>query len=299
MLSALTLTFGLLLPPLPADQARPGDPSLGAQATASSRPKECAPSGRRAKKITVWQRVRFPKLAPYCDHVARAHALLKSDAAGALAAADAAEKTWAGRPGASVARGRALLALGKAKESLAAFEAASKIDRDAIADPSAIRDFARALVLEGRVKEGAEAYRVLVPRTELLNAEARARALLEAAFASMTTEAAANAPAGPEGKFTEALSFLNELREDEGSPMRAEAMLAAALVHGRRGDAAKATTLAAEATRMGVDATASPWVAAAADQEALRALALEARQPEKKRGGAPPPKKKKKQEPKP
>ncbi len=181
MLTALTLALGLVLPPVPFDQARAGEPNLAAQATASSRPKECAPSGKRAKKITVWQRVRFPKLVPYCDHVARAHALLQSDPAGALAAADAADKAWPGKPGASVARGRALLAQNKAREALSAFDAAQKLDAEAIADPISMRDFARALVIDGRTKEAAETYRVLVPRTQLLDADARAHTLLRSA----------------------------------------------------------------------------------------------------------------------
>lgn len=274
------LTIGVLLSGVGwFDQPHDAKPSLAAQATAAGRPKECAPPGRRAMKITVWQKVRYPKLAPYCAQVARAHTLLDSDPKGALAAADAALKDLPGRPGANVARGRALLALDKPEDALAAFEAAKKADDGAIEDPKAMRDFARALVLRSRAKDAAEVYRTLVPRAGLLPAPDRSRALLEAAFASMTAEGGADAKVVPEGRLAEALAYLGEIRESATAPLRVEAILATALVHDRRGDAAKATALGAEAAKQNVDATRSPWVAAPADEHALRALALESRDP--------------------
>jgi tetratricopeptide (TPR) repeat protein len=273
MISAV-LALGLFVAPVAFDA--PGSkPSLAAQAAASGRPKECqVASNKRAKKISVWQRVRFPKLAPYCEKVAKSHALLESDPQGALDAAVAADKEWSGRPGAAVAKGRALLALGKADEALAAFEAAKKIDESAVEDPKAMRDHARALIAKSRARDAAAVYRVLVPRAELLPSALRSRTLLEAAFASMTAEAETGAP-NPDAKLAEALAFLDEIRQREGSPLAAEATLASALVHDRRGDATKASGLAAEAVRGGVDATENSWVADPADRHVLRALALE------------------------
>ncbi|MBL9024237.1 MAG: hypothetical protein JNL21_18735 [Myxococcales bacterium] len=277
---SVALLIGLLLPGVGFhDQAREARASLAAQAAATGRPKECSPRGRRAKKVTVWQKVRFPKLVPYCAHVARSHALLASDAKAALAEAEAASKEWPGRPGSEVAKGRALLALGKPEEALQAFEAAKKLDEGAIEEPKAIRDFGRALTLRGRFTEAAAAYRVLVPRAGLLGANDRATTLLEAAFASMADEAGSDAKPGPEGRFSEALAFLTEVRESETSPLRAEALLAMALVQDRRGDAAKATSMSAEASKQSVDVSSSPWVATKADADALRALALESRDP--------------------
>lgn len=273
------LVIGLLLPSFGwHDQARDARASLAAQAAATGRPRECSPQGR-AKKITVWQKVRFPKIAPYCARVARAHALLRTDAAAALAEAEAAAKVWPGRPGAEVTRGRALLALAKPEEAVAAFESAKKLDERAIEEPSAIRDFARALALRGRFGESAQAYRVLVPRAGLLVATERASTLLEAAFASMTAEVTSKQEPDPHGSFTEAMAFLAEAREDETSPLRAEALLAMALVTDRRGDAVKATALGEEAAKQMVDVSNAPWVASSADAEALRALALESRDP--------------------
>ncbi len=268
------LALGLLVAPVAFDA--PGSkPSLAAQAAASGRPKECQiASSKRAKKITVWQKVRFPKLEPYCRKVAESHALLESDPRAALDAAIAADKEWSGRPGAAVARGRALLALGKPDEALSAFEAAKKIDEGAVEDPKAMRDYARSLVAKSRARDAAAVYRELDPRAELLPSGLRARTLLEAAFASMTAEAEGG-PAHPDTKLTEALAFLDELRQREGSPLAAEATLASALVHDRRGDPTKAAGLAAEAVRGGVDATETSWVADPADRHALRALALE------------------------
>lgn len=273
MISAV-LALGLLVAPVAFDA--PGSrPSLAAQAAASGRPKECQPaSGKRSKKITVWQRVRFPKLVPYCEKVAQSHALLESDPQASLDAAIAADKEWSGRPGAAVARGRALLALGKPDEALAAFDAAKKIDESAVEDPKAMRDYARSLVAKARAKDAAAVYRVLVPRAELLPAALRSRTLLEAAFASMTAEAETGA-ANADAKLSEALAFLDEIRQKEGSPLAAEATLASALVHDRRGDPTKAAGLAAEAVRGGVDPTETSWVADPADRQALRALALE------------------------
>jgi tetratricopeptide (TPR) repeat protein len=272
------LALGLLVVPDVAFDASSGaQPSLSAQAAASGRPKECAgaTSGKRAQKITVWQRVRYPKLATYCAHVARAQALLETDAKGSLEAVDKAEKEWAGRAGASVARGRALLALDKADEALAAFEAAKKIDESSLEEPKAMRDYARALVLKNRVRDAAVVYRAVVPRADLLPPRVRARTLMEAAFASMTAEAAGEAPPNADTRLVEALAFLDEVRRGNGAPLVSEATLASALVHDRRGDASKAAGMAAEAARSGLDPAEATWVADPADRHALRALGLE------------------------
>jgi tetratricopeptide (TPR) repeat protein len=272
-MSALVLVTALLVGP-PADQG-----AMTALAASSGRPKECTPlsrKGKRVKKLTVWQRIRYPKVAEYCDLVSRAQTSLEGDPKASLEAAEGAAKVWA-MPGADVARGRALFALGKTDEALAAFAAARKADASALEDPKALRDLARALAKAGKFSEAAAEYRVLVPRAELLSDRARVEVLLEAAFASMAAEGALREQPAPGSTLGEALAFLSEARQEEASPHAGEVLLALALVHDRRGDPSKATALTAEAAKAGAGKSAAPWVADPADRHALAALALEPR----------------------
>src|SRR5262249_41386104 len=158
---------------------------LEALAAASGRPRECsARFGVKGKnrKPTIWQRARIPELVPYCDLIAKAQAIMESDPKAALELASKADTTWPHHSGAPIAQGRALLSLGKPTEALEKFEQAQSIDALSVEDPKAMRAHARALVLCGRVKEGAELYRTMVPRSSLLSDAQRNRLLLEASF---------------------------------------------------------------------------------------------------------------------
>ncbi len=252
--------------------------SLSAQAASSGRPRECRPSAR-SKRVTVWQRVRFPALPAFCAALARAHALLESDPKGALAAVDVAEEAWPGRASAGAARGRALLALGKPTEALRSFEAARELDAAAVGDPKTMSDHARALVAEGKAAEAAAIYRVLVPRVQLLPSRLRVPTLLEAAFASMAAERVAPEGVAAELRLAEAVAFLAEARRETDSPLAPDVLLATALAHDRRGDSAKADSLVREAASAHAPSTSPAWVADRADAHALRALAHEATDP--------------------
>ena len=264
--------------------AAPGplaQPSLEALAAASGRPRECsAPSAKkgRSKKPTVWQRARLPELSPYCDLLAKSHVMMEQDPKAALELADKADAAWPGHAGAQVARGRAQLALGKPKEALAALEQASAIDKLSVDEPKAMRAHARALVLNGRLKEGAELYRTMVPRASLLSDKQRALLLLEASLAS--TSDAARAGTEPGGRpladgLVEASAFIGEARAI-ASESTGDVLMVAALVHDRAGELEKAAVALAEAARVGAKpSNPSSYVADPADIKAIEALSLE------------------------
>jgi len=249
-------------------------------AAAAGRPRECAAPHRRGRKPTVWQRAKTPRLGPYCDLVAKATTLLDQDAHASLEAANAADAAWPGHAGARAVKGRALLALGKATDSLAAFDEALAIDPSSLEDPKTMRDHARALAATGKLDAAADVYRTLVPRASLLADRAKTTVLLEAAFAVMGA-AETGPPAELAVHLTEVASYLAEARTDETAPERGDVLLASALLHDRLGESSKASTFLAEATKTGTvprDPT-TPYVANPADALALSALGEEARDP--------------------
>lgn len=269
-----------LFPPSPvvADAS-----SLAAVAASSGRPRECSQPGAtkvRNKKPSVWRRARVPQLVPYCDLLAKAHVLVESDPQAALALAEEADTAWPDHAGAAVAQGRALLALGKPKEALEKLLRAKELDKLSVEEPKAMRAHARALVLTGNVKEGAELYRTMVPRGSLLSERQRARLLLEAAFASMADAGRASKEAGARPlseSLVEASAFISEARSAEAAGLGADVLLAAALIHDRAGDAEKAAVALAEASRIAARPhEAASYVADPADAAAMEALAAEA-----------------------
>lgn len=276
---SVALVVGLFFSPVSAIGAA-DLPSTSAVAAAAGRPRECASSGRRARKPTVWQRAKSPSMPAYCDGVARAITLLEQDAKGALDAAEKADEAWPGHAGARAVVGRAKLALGKPDLALAAFDEARALDPNALEDPKAMRDYARALVGNGKLERAAEIYRTLVPRAGLLPERVRASVLLEAAFAVMAD--ARSAPADTmRARLTEVDSYLAEARGEAGSASRGDVLLASALVHDRLGDGAKTVAFLAEAVRTGVVPRdpSVPYAADAADRDAMNALGLEPHDP--------------------
>src|SRR5258706_15799622 len=113
-----------MLIPLLLATAAAAHADLAAAATASGRPPECVPVTRG--QASIWAMARQPKLARYCQLLARAQARLDGETDAALVAARAAEEILPGRAAAMVAIGRAALRLGKLNDALAAFDEATK-----------------------------------------------------------------------------------------------------------------------------------------------------------------------------
>ena len=243
--------------------------SLETQAAATTRPEVCPAEGQRP---TVWRRIRLPKLASYCQHMALAQAGLAAESPGAEQSLEAAEAAIAGLPDTARLRGRVLAARGKHAEAVRAFDEASKAGL--ALGPLALRDFAQSLRKAGELERAVATYRMLVPQAGLLPKATRDVVLLEAAFATMT-DAETRSAAERESGLEEALAYLHELRDDPTSNLGSEALLGAALVAVRRGQSKQATGIAAQATVAGAGARVASWVADDADQQALAALAKE------------------------
>lgn len=252
------------------------DPNLAAVAAASSRPKECQVSPRTGKP-TFWRKVRFPQQEQYCNLVARAHIELLEDAGRALALAEEAEALWPGRPGATLARARALLSLGKSTEALELLEAVERGAPGSFDEPRALWALARSLALEGKLDRAEPAYRKLVPRISLMRTEERARVLVEAAFVlSAVEEKAGGEKANEGGRVQDALSFLAEAqRAREGLP---EVLFAIALFRLRAGEGPTAEGAWDEAVAAASGATSSTVSAVSeVDRLVLEGLTLAAK----------------------
>lgn len=252
-------------------------PSLRTFAAATSRPPECAALARGGKKPSVWQLARLPKLAAYCDLVARAHASLGADPAAARKHAEAALEILPGKAAPHVVIGRVLAQAGDAKGALAAFEEAKKLDPSSLDEAKAMYDHARALTQTGRVAEGAALYRVLVSRAALLPEPGKSLVFLQAALATMSAVDKAEQKAAA---LEEAASFVAEARE-AGGELLPDVVLVSALVFERKGSRERTEALLAEAKRIGarVDDQARGYVSTEADLSALRALDAEVNDP--------------------
>lgn len=245
-------------------------PDLVAAATASARPAECRPAPAKAI-ATVWSRARSPRLARYCDLIARAQVRLGADPAGAEAAARAADELLPGRAAPKVALARLAVARGDHERALELFEGALAIDTRSVEQPAAMHDLARAQKHRGRLTEALSTYRVLVPRASLLPDRAtRAQVLLEAAHVALAAEE------GDRG-VEEALAYLREAARDPHHGLRVDVSLSLVLALHRSGQGGQADGVLAELRgRQG-------WVAGAdgsylvepADLAVLRGLALE------------------------
>jgi hypothetical protein len=252
-------------------------PSLRTLAAATNRPPECAALARGGKKPSIWQLARLPKLASYCDLVARAHASLGADPVAARKHAEAALAVLPGKAAPHVVVGRVLAQSGDAKGALAAFEEAKKLDPASLDDPKAMYDHARALTQTGRVAEGAALYRVLVSRASLLPEPGKSLVFLQAALATMSAVDTADKKAAA---LEEAASFVAEARES-GGELLPDVVLVSALVFERKGSRERTEALLSEAKRIGagVDEQARDYIATPADLSALRALDAEVNDP--------------------
>ncbi len=246
----------------------------GASAWSSGRPRECGDSAGRA--VNVWERAKSPELRRYCDLVASASSKLAGVTVMAQAALDAAHEADRVLPGHAAPRvleGRALAALGRFAEALAALDEGTSRDPRALDDPPALLAWGRALARTGRVQAAAEAYRALLPRSTTLPTAERVSAEIEAAFVAMARGAAG---------LDEAAAALREALREAQDEARGIAVLALALALDRHGSADEARALLAERPRGDPrDAVASSRAKALlavvpAETHALTAFALEA-----------------------
>lgn len=214
---------------------------LSARAAASPRPAECV-SVERARTGSgpeIWNRARHPELAAYCAALARGYSVLAADPRAAADAADRAEAAKPGQAATRVLRARALLAEGSALEAWAEFEAAGSMPWS-VRSPEALHDRAIAASLARHMPEAVSAYRALVPRVELLDDSGlRERIYVEAALHVMAL--------GPES-LDEAIGYLTEARRAGAEPGLSPVVLGAlALALDRQGKTALARGVAAEA----------------------------------------------------
>lgn len=207
-------------------------------AWSSARPAECTVDSGSA--ANVWERAKSPELRKYCDLVASAASKLAGTAAmaeAALAAAREANGILPGHAAPRVLEGRALAALGKLDEALAALRDGKARDPSALDDPLALHSWGRLLARTGHLPEAAEAYRALLPRTTGLSSEERAVSAIEAGLVAMASGPAA---------MDDAVAALREALHEAQDEALSVTALALALALDRRGDSREAQALLAD-----------------------------------------------------
>jgi tetratricopeptide (TPR) repeat protein len=213
-------------------------------AWSTGRPAECDLRGgygtAGGRSGNVWERAKSPELRRYCDLVASAASKLAGTtgmAEQALASANEADQVLPGHAAPKVLAGRALEALGKLDEAIAAMTEGRAREPGALDDPRAMLAWARAQARTQHPEPAAEAYRALLPRAAALPASDRSSAEIEAGLVAMARGA---------DRLDEAAAALREgVREAQDEP-RAVAVLALALVLERRGDAEESRALLSE-----------------------------------------------------
>ena len=136
----------------------------------------------------VWERAKSPALRRYCDLLASASSKLAGANPAASAALDAGHEAEAVFPGTAAVRvveGRALAALGRLPDALAAFEDARARDARAFDEPVALLALARALAAGGRTADASGEYRALLPRASGLPVADRTCIATEAGLVAM------------------------------------------------------------------------------------------------------------------
>ena len=246
----------------------------GAGGSGGRRPAECADDGGR--RPNVWERAKSPELRRYCDLLASASSKLAGPSplpAAALEAASQADRTMPGRGAPLVLEGRALAALGRLPEALAALSEGKARDPRSCDDPLALLALARVLAGTGHTADASGAYRALLPRAAALPGADRTLVAVEAGLVAMD--------AGP-GGLDEATADLREaLREAGQSDAERFIVLALALALDRAGKSEEAAALLGERSRGDPRNVVGSWVPRAgvpvspAEAAALCALALE------------------------
>ena len=184
-------------------QLRAATLDLTTAAQASPRPRECRGV---AGNDGVWARLRGADAQRYCELLARGYARLGQTPQEALLAARSAEALAGPLPAVRVLSARANLRLGESQLAYQLFQQAEASDAQALGDPKALHDYARAASLAGQAPEAVRLYRLLVSRVALLD-DPRERA-----FAQI--EAAAHVLAHVERGADEALGYLAHARHE-------------------------------------------------------------------------------------
>ena len=241
----------------------------------NGRPPECA-GETGAGTANVWERAKSPELRRYCDLVASAASKLAGNAPmaqAALAAAREADGLMPGHAAPRVLEGRALAALEKLDEALAALREGKARDRAGLDDPPSLLAWARVLARTGHPGEAVEAYRALLPRTSSLSTVERASAAVEAGLVTMAAD---------NRGLDDAVAALREALREAQDDALGVAVLALALALDRRGDSSEARALLSDRA-LGDPRTALATLrakellaVAPAEASALAGLALEA-----------------------
>jgi tetratricopeptide (TPR) repeat protein len=207
----------------------------------SGRPAECSPEGGSA--ANVWERAKSPDLRKYCDLIASAASKLAGTAAmaqAALVAAREADGVLTGRAAPRVLEGRALAALGKVDDALAAMQSGRALEPSALDDPLALHAWARLLARTGHSSEALAAYRSLLPRTTALSSTERAACAVESGLVAMAV--------GPDA-IDDAVAALREALHEAQDDAASVAVYALTLALDRRGDASEARALLSDRLR--------------------------------------------------
>jgi hypothetical protein len=212
---------------------------LVAAARSGGRPEECG--GAVRSRAGRWERARYPGLGPYCDALAKGHALLRTAPDQALIEAATAEYALPGRSGPLILAGRAQVALGAYEDARERFARARAISKRSVEAPAVLHDLAVAELYTGHEGDALAAFRELVPRAELLGDErAELVVLVEASVLAMSRG---------EATLPEAIGYASEARRRGPLPGLGDAVQAAlALALDRSGRVAEAAGVAAESS---------------------------------------------------
>jgi len=206
-----------------------------AGAWSSGRPPECSDAPGRA--ASVWERAKSPELRHYCDLVANASSKLVGTSTMAQSALDDARQAEGVLPGRAAPRaleGRALAALGRLDQALAALQDAKGRDAGVLDDPQTLLAWARVLARTGHTQESVSAYRTLLPRASALSSADRFVATTEAGLVAMAC--------GPSTVDEAVAAFRESLRASQ-TDAETVAVLGLALALDRRGEADEARAL--------------------------------------------------------
>lgn len=211
---------------------------LATLAAASPRPAVCRVASG-ADGSSLWARARKERTSRFCLALARGYAKLESDPQHALGLARDASKMLLAQVEPKVLEGRALLRLGESAAARSALAASVLAPGRPLGDLGSLRELGIASTLTGHTKEAADAYRVLLPRVDVISDRFTARILLlEGAAALLAT--------GPNGT-AEALVYLSEARRAEPVPGYQDLTLALlALALDRDGKTEQATAVLGE-----------------------------------------------------
>jgi tetratricopeptide (TPR) repeat protein len=206
-----------------------------------------------------WDAVRNPGLAAERLHLRRAEeALAQNQADRALAETEAVVNGCPDCAQGHVLRGRALAALGRADDAIAAFERSLALSAGALDDEGAALAAATIAIRVGRADLGT----AILTRTLALTSSASTRS------AGLVMLADALLALGP-GELKRAIAAYGQAMADDGA--RRHAVLGLALALHRKGEQAQALALARRAEQEGDPAAASAWLS---DPERAARIAL-------------------------